>query len=102
MPRAVAGAMRHHFASRLVQRGLRQSKTGDLSGHSTVQMSLRYAHLAPDRRREAVAKLDEKSIIALTLRLPWTAFPVDGLNYLSRTEQSCSRKSPAVLRTSTC
>jgi hypothetical protein len=33
-------------------------------------MSLRYAHLAPDQRREAVAKLNEKPLLALTLRLP--------------------------------
>jgi hypothetical protein len=32
-------------------------------------MSLRYAHLAPDQRREAVAKLNEQPIVALTLRL---------------------------------
>jgi hypothetical protein len=38
-------------------------------------MSLRYAHLAPDQRREAVAKLNEKPILALTLRLPWNDFP---------------------------
>ena len=36
-----------------------------------MQMSLRYAHLAPDQRREAVAKLNERPILALTLRLPW-------------------------------
>jgi hypothetical protein len=46
----------------------------DLLGHSTVQMSLRYAHLAPDQRREAVAKLNEKPILALTLRLPWSDY----------------------------
>jgi len=32
-------------------------------------MALRYAHRAPDQRREAVAKLNEKPILALTLRL---------------------------------
>jgi integrase len=63
--------MRHHFASRLVQRGVPLNTVRDLLGHSTVQMSLRYAHLAPDQRREAVAKLNEKPILALTLRLPW-------------------------------
>ncbi len=36
---------------------------------SSVAMSLRYAHLAPDQRREAVAKLNEKPLLALTLRL---------------------------------
>lgn len=74
--------MRHHFASRLVQRGVPLNTVRDLLGHSTVQMSLRYAHLAPDQRREAVAKLNEKPILALTLRLPWSSFPGDDSNYL--------------------
>jgi hypothetical protein len=60
--------LRHHFVSRLVQRGVPLNTVRDLLGHSTVQMSLRYAHLAPDQRREAVAKLNEKRILALTLR----------------------------------
>jgi hypothetical protein len=37
-------------------------------------MSLRYAHLAPDQRREAVAKLNEKLILALTMRFEWEGF----------------------------
>jgi hypothetical protein len=32
-------------------------------------MSLRCAHLAPDQRREAIAKLNEKPLSALTMRL---------------------------------
>jgi hypothetical protein len=32
-------------------------------------MSLRYAHLAPDQRREAVAKLNERPLLSLTMRL---------------------------------
>jgi integrase len=62
--------LRHHFASRLVQHGVPLNTVRDLLGHSSVGMSLRYAHLAPDQRREAVAKLNEKPILALTLRLP--------------------------------
>jgi integrase len=50
--------LRHHFASRLVQKGIPLNTVRDLLGHSSVGMSLRYAHLAPDQRREAVAKLD--------------------------------------------
>jgi hypothetical protein len=38
-------------------------------------MSLRYAHLAPDQRREAVAKLNQKRIPALTMRLQWDHDP---------------------------
>jgi integrase len=64
--------LRHHFASRLVQLGVPLNTVRDLLGHSLVGMSLRYAHLAPDQRREAVAKLDEKPLLALTLRLPCT------------------------------
>ncbi len=66
--------LRRHFASRLVQRGVPLNTVRDLLGHSSVQMSLRYAHLAPDQRREAVAKLNEKPILALTLRLPWNGY----------------------------
>ena len=64
--------LRHHFASRLVQHGVPLNTVRDLLGHSSVAMSLRYAHLAPDQRREAVAKLNEKPILALTMRLPWS------------------------------
>jgi integrase len=63
--------LRHHFASRLVQLGVPLNTVRDLLGHSSVAMSLRYAHLAPDQRREAVAKLNQKPLLALTLRLQW-------------------------------
>jgi len=67
--------LRHHFASNLVQHGVPLNTVRDLLGHSSVQMSLRYAHLAPDQRRVAVAKLNEKPILALTMRLPWEGMP---------------------------
>ena len=66
--------LRHHFASRLVQHGVPLNTVRDLLGHSSVGMSLRYAHLAPDQRREAVAKLNEKPVLALTMRLKWEGF----------------------------
>lgn len=49
--------LRHHFASRLVQAGVPLNTVRDLLGHGSMAMTLRYAHLAPDQKREAVAKL---------------------------------------------
>jgi integrase len=67
--------LRHHFASSLVQHGVPLNTVRDLLGHSTVGMSLRYAHLAPDQRREAVAKLNERPLLTLTMRLQWEGSP---------------------------
>ena len=39
----------------------------ELLGHSSIAMSLRYAHLAPDQQREAVAELNDKPLLALTM-----------------------------------
>ncbi|MCC7461877.1 MAG: hypothetical protein IT480_05360 [Gammaproteobacteria bacterium] len=35
-----------------------------------MAMSLRYSHLAPDQRREAVARLDERPVLSVSLQLP--------------------------------
>ena len=67
--------LRHHFASRLVQKGVPLNTVRDLLGHGSVGMSLRYAHLAPDQRREAVAKLNERPLLTLTMRLQWEGLP---------------------------
>jgi integrase len=49
--------IRHHFGSRLVQAGVPLNTVRELLGHGSLAMTLRYAHLAPDQKREAVALL---------------------------------------------
>ncbi len=50
--------LRHTFASHLVMRGVPLKVVQELLGHTTIQMTMRYSHLAPDVSREAVKVLD--------------------------------------------
>ena len=50
--------LRHTFASRLVMAGVDIRTLAELMGHRTLQMTMRYAHLAPEHKAAAVAKLD--------------------------------------------
>jgi len=50
--------LRHTFASWLVMSGVELIKVRDLLGHTSVKMTERYAHLAPDRLQAAVSVLD--------------------------------------------
>jgi integrase len=49
--------LRHTFASRLVMAGVDLRTAADLLGHKKIQMTMRYAHLAPEHKVAAVEKL---------------------------------------------
>ena len=49
--------LRHTFASRLVMAGVDLRTVQQLLGHKTIQMTVRYAHLAPEHQLAAVEKL---------------------------------------------
>lgn len=50
--------LRHTFASHLAMLGVPLKVIQELLGHSTMTITLRYAHLTPVARREAVHLLD--------------------------------------------
>jgi integrase len=49
--------LRHTFASRLVMAGVDIRTVAELMGHRTIQMTMRYAHLAPEHNLAAVEML---------------------------------------------
>jgi len=58
-PEFVPYACRHTFASRLIQKGVEITTIMKLMGHKNIQMTMRYAHLAPANLQEAINLLEE-------------------------------------------
>lgn len=52
--------LHHTFASHLAMRGAPLKAVQELLGHATIQMTMRYAHLAPEVARDAVKLLDDR------------------------------------------
>lgn len=56
-PDYVPHVLRHTFASNLVQRGVGLEVVSKLLGHTSLQMTMRYAHLAPGAGDDAIDAL---------------------------------------------
>jgi integrase len=53
--------MRHTFASWLVMRGVDLNTVRELMGHADMKMTMRYAHLAPESKLNAVQVLNRRT-----------------------------------------
>jgi len=56
--------LRHTFASWLVMDGVNMRTVQVLMGHSSIKMTERYAHLAPDHMTSAVNRLSRRTVAA--------------------------------------
>jgi integrase len=62
--------LRHTFASQLATRGVPLNNVQTLLGHSSIVMTMRYAHTAPSALRSAIDMLNPKSILSQNFGQP--------------------------------
>jgi site-specific recombinase XerD len=58
--KVVFHTLRHTFASWLVQDGVKLEMLSQLLGHSSLNITMRYAHLAPSQGKSAVNLISEE------------------------------------------
>ena len=71
--------LRHTFASWLVMNGTPLFEVSKLLRHASIQMTERYAHLAPDHLQNAIANLGFSSQFHLTENLQEAVVSQNGL-----------------------
>jgi len=60
----VIHACRHTFASRLAQQGVGLTVIKELGGWKTLEMVLRYSHLIPQQKEDAIRRMQGKVSVA--------------------------------------
>jgi len=72
--------LRHTFASWLVQDGVPLDRVSKLLGHKSLQMTMRYAHLAPNQLHDDVALLTRNSTTVAPAPKPENGVPASYVN----------------------
>ena len=62
--KVVFHTLRHTFASWLAQQGTPLLTIKELMGHKSIEMTMRYAHLIPDQKIDAVKQLADRFNLA--------------------------------------